>query len=468
MAETDNWKDQLQPKIADEAEFIVNAFCDPDPKYKRRREPPCRGKVIKVVPDGHGGIDYMYAKGEILVRDDYLERVLEILGHRPRYELEQTQGRPLPRVIAGVTRLTDLGNFETVPAALEEIDARLGVGIATPNHVLTVTPGTASHCPATEPEEVYDDIEPYPSVCHDNGGAGVHIYMADTGILPGVVDSHPWLTGVRGIPDPHEAEVATGTIRPYAGHGTFAAGVARCMAPGAEIFVSNVAITSGSVLEADLIPGLEAALGRGVDIFHLCISCMSRHDFPLIAFREWLGQLRQYGGGVCVAAAGNSGMRRLSWPAAFSDVVAVGALGGDWRGRASFSNFGPWVDVYAPGRDLINAYATGEYKCHVAPYKGEVRKFYGMAKWSGTSFSTPIVTGLIASRMSRTGENARQAAAAVLAEAQAQAIPGVGPVLLPCCRDADPRRCCGAGHRHCCAGDSRHCCGGAAPHSCCG
>jgi hypothetical protein len=40
MAETDNWNDQLQPKIADEAEFIVNAFCDPDPKYKRRRELP--------------------------------------------------------------------------------------------------------------------------------------------------------------------------------------------------------------------------------------------------------------------------------------------------------------------------------------------------------------------------------------------------------------------------------------------
>jgi subtilisin family serine protease len=112
-------------------------------------------------------------------------------------------------------------------------------------------------------------------------------------------------------------------------------------------------------------------------------------------------------------------------------VISVGALGGDWRGRANFSNFGSWVDVYAPGRDLINAYATGTYTCHVDPYTDDVRKFYGMAKWSGTSFSTPIVTGLIASRMSRTGEGARQAAAALLAEARAQAIPGVGPVLLP-------------------------------------
>ena len=468
MTAPGSWKDHVLPKIVDEIEFIQLAFCDPPPKYKRKGDPPCRGTVINVVPDSHGGIDYMYAEGEILVRDDYLERVLEILGHPTRPELERTEPNRVRSVIAGVTRLTHLGRFATALAALEAIDARLGVGIATPNHVLTVTGGTASHCPATEPEEVYDDIEPYPSVCHDNGGAGVQIYMADTGILEGVVDSHPWLTGVRGNPDPHEAQVATGTIPPYAGHGTFAAGVARCMAPGAEIFVSNVAITAGSVLEADLIPGLEAALGRGVDIFHLCISCMSRHDFPLIAFREWLGQLRRYGGSVCVAAAGNSGMRRLSWPAAFSDVVAVGALGGDWRGRASFSNFGPWVDVYAPGRDLINAYATGDYTCHVVPYKGDVRKFYGMAKWSGTSFSTPIVTGLIATRMSRTGENARQAAAAVLAEAQAQAIPGAGPVLLPACRDADPRRCCGAGHRHCCAGGSRHCCGGGAPHSCCG
>ena len=70
-------------------------------------------------------------------------------------------------------------------------------------------------------------------------------------------------------------------------------------------------------------------------------------------------------------------------------------------------------------------------------HPAQTRNFYSMAKWSGTSFSAPIVIGLIAARMSRTGENARQAAAAVLAEARSRAIPGVGPVVLPCCHDHD-------------------------------
>jgi subtilisin family serine protease len=416
----DDWKAGLGGRVIDEIDYVIRAF----------RPSPGEGVEIRAAR-GENRVDHLYAEGQILVRDEYLGQVLDTLGLPAEPELRDA-GRTR-RVITGVVLLT---LDETQPAvldALDLIDQRLGRGIATPDHVLTVAGGDGGVCPATEPQEVYAEIEPYPSVSHGNGGAGVLIYMDDTGLLPDAAATHPWLSGVQGDLDPLPAEDPPGTqpIPAYTGHGTFVAGVARCLAPEADIVVNKVFATAGSELESNWIPRLEAALSLGVDIFHLTVAAHSRHDFPLIAFREWLGHLREHGGAVCVVAAGNDGSRRPTWPAAFSDVISVGALGGDWRGRATFSNFGSWVDVYAPGRDLINAYATGTYTCHVSPYTGEKRKFYGMAKWSGTSFSTPIVTGLIASRMSRTGENARQAAASVLAEARSQAIPGVGPVLLP-------------------------------------
>jgi subtilisin family serine protease len=426
--QTDDWKTGLDQRAVDEVEHVIHAF----------RPSPDEGIDIKVARS-EDDVDYLHADGQILVRDEYLGQVLEVL-ELPT-EQETRDADRIRRVIAGVVLLTLEDNQPAVSDALDLIDQRLGRGIATPDHVLTVSTGNPPICPATEPQEVYYDIEPYPSVSRGNGGAGVLIYMDDTGLLKDAASNHPWLTGVHGDPDPLPPVDSSGAqpIPPYTGHGTFVAGVARCMAPAADIIVTDAFSTAGSELESNWISRLEAALSLGVDIFHLTIAAHSRHDFPLIAFREWLKHLHEHGGAVCVVAAGNNGSRRPTWPAAFSDVIAVGALGGDWRGRANFSNFGSWVDVYAPGRDLINAYATGTYKCHVDPYTNDERKFYGMAKWSGTSFSTPIVTGLIASRMSGTGETARQAAAAVLAEARAQAIPGVGPVLLPAGYPLQPR-----------------------------
>jgi hypothetical protein len=343
-----------------------------------------------------------------------------------------------------------------VTNALEIIDREQGAGIATPNHVVTVAP--AGPCPATEPAEVDYGIEPFPSVCVENGGAGILVYVADTGLLQDFEVDHPWLTGVRRAlkadgseQDPDPAGIVlngTTTIPHYAGHGTFVAGVVRCMAPEADIIVSNIFQVAGSVLEADLATELCQVLALGVDIFHLSISTTTRLDLTSLGFDGFRELLHQYKGVVCVVAAGNQGDRIPSWPAAYPEMVSVGALGGDWRGRARFSNYGGWVDVYAPGRDLVNAFATGPYTCDDYPYTGVVRHFYGMARWSGTSFSTPIVTGLVASRMSHTGENGLEAAAALLAQARSQAIPGVGPILLPCGYDAcrpSRRGGCGCG-----------------------
>jgi len=407
------WDQDLDPVVAEQVDFIVSAFA-------------ARGISVGVVT-ANRGVSYLYAEGQLVVREEHLTRVQQLLP----------QPTAVERISPGsmLVRLSEApsGEQPTVAELLPMVDSELGEGIATPNHVLTAA-GEVRPCPATEPQEVYDGIEPSPSVDVTGGGAGVLIYVADTGLLDGAAGTAPWLTGVQGDPDPLPKPLADGTqpIPPYAGHGTFVAGVARCMAPRADVFVANIFSVAGSALETDFVRKLDAALNLGVDIFNLSIVAPTRNDIPLQAFRAWLERVReQYKGVVCVVAAGNSGSRLPEWPAALPGTISVGALAGDWHSRADFSNYGGWVDVYAPGRGLINAYATGTYTCRVPPYAGQERKFYGMARWSGTSFSTPIVTGLIAARMSRTGENGRQAADGLLAQARAQAIPGVGAVLLP-------------------------------------
>ena len=287
--------------------------------------------------------------------------------------------------------------------------------------------------------------------------------MADTGLVEDAATTFPWLAGVEGDPDQRNAD---GTILPYRGHGTFVAGVLRAMAPDAQIRVENIFDIAGSARESDLVIRLNEAFGFGFEILHLTASCMTRKNIPLLTLETWLELLRQYKGVVCVAPAGNNYTRRPSWPAAFPDVLSVGALATDEHHRADFSNYGGWVDVYAPGEKLINAFGSGTYTYQIPPIPPETRQamFSGLAQWSGTSFSAPIVTGLIAARMARCGESAREAAAALLAKARAQAIPGVGPVLLPSCDDGDCGHCrgehrgCGCHHR--CERDCRGGCGG--------
>jgi subtilisin family serine protease len=479
VSEPDDWKREMLPEIADEVAFIVDAFaCAP----RGGDVPPTQRGADIGVAAADGGVDYLYARRHLLVADEYLGPVLEILGDPGTRWLEPGEGdggddgeggkeperedarEPGPdeareagrdevglrRVIAGVVLLVlppalaggDRGR--SVPQWLDLIDRRLGRGAATPDQVLTVAPATTS-CPATDPEPVYSGTEPCPPVCPPGGGAGTRIYLADTGLLADAAAGHPWLDGVRPdnpVTDVDPFDPAQPVTSKYTGHGTFVAGVARCLAPAAEIVVTNAFSIAGSQLESAVVPHLEHALAGGTDIFHLTIAGATRHDLKLIGFDVWLGMLRGSKGAICVCAAGNSGSRRPSWPAAFPDVIAVGALAAGGRSRASFSNHGGWVDVYAPGRDIVNAYLAGDYICQITPYTGQERHFYGMARWSGTSFSTPIVTGLIAARMSAAGENARQAADALLAQARRQAIRGVGPVLLPRCGpDAGPCGC---------------------------
>jgi subtilisin family serine protease len=359
---------------------------------------------------------YLYRAERILVRDRDIERVRAALDG----------GDVAEGLIDGVTSFELPGGVD-VPTALERLDERLGVGVGRPDTVVHVTPRTGSCCPATEPDVEPLDAVPLPTSDFSSQqlGRGVSVSVVDTGWYEEAVDWAPWLQGVTGDPETIDPD----DIHRYAGHGTFIAGIVRGLAPSAEVRVEGFLPNGGAVLESNIVVQLLDALERGPDIISLSAGATTRKGRPLLGFEVfWESHLRHLKGTVLVAAAGNDSTRRPFWPAAFPWALSVGALDLDEQ-VAEFSNFGSWVDVYARGVDVVNAFPKGRFVCKEPPNTGVERKFEGMARWSGTSFSTPLVAGLIAARMSRTGETARQAADGLLEHARQQARPGIGSIL---------------------------------------
>jgi subtilisin family serine protease len=362
---------------------------------------------------------YLYKEGVILVRDEDIPRVFQHVG-----------GDAEDSLINGVTLWKPGPDWRDTLTALRKLDEELGVGAASFNHIVYTTDGVAGCCGATEPEEP-PVRRPYPpvEVATPSNGTGVLVSVVDTGFLPAAAThpDTPWLAGVYGDVE----TVPNGVISQYLGHGTFVAGVVRTIAPKALVRVEGFFGQAGAICESNMIIQLDDALRHAPDIISISAGTRTRNNLDPLTFEMfWKNRLRHYKGTVLVAAAGNDGNRGPFWPAAFPWAVSVGALRktGD---RAKFTNFGSWVDVYALGVDVVNAYATGTYTCVEAPNVGEVRHFDGLARWSGTSFSTPIVSGLIAARMSQTGESARRAADELLRIAQINAKPGVGARIGP-------------------------------------
>ncbi len=438
-------KDLQRERKAQQVRMIVAAF-------------DAAGTPVGIYPsDDHPeDMEFMYRRGFFLTRDVDAERVYRAL-ERPLVVSKDREDLPPP--VAGLHVVPLAGN-EDVIGTLERLDRALGKGVAVPDHVVHLT-GLAGGCPATEPLPAAGTPDPPISADEDCDGGGVLVSVIDTGLIEQVRDEHPWLARITG--DPEQANVGH-----YRGHGTFIAGVVRAMAPRTQIHVEALLYNEGSLLESDLVPRLGRALDLMPDIISMSAGTATRERLPLLGLQVfWEERLRHAKGTVLVCAAGNDGVREPFWPAAFPWSVSVGALDVDGS-RAGYSNFGSWVDVYARGSDVVNAYPKGEYHYQEDPLAGQSANFItGLASWSGTSFSTPLVSGLIAARMSWSGESARVAADALLEMARENATPRVGAVLEPGmgCRPHSHRRHCGGGHGGCghdehsdCRCGSRTCC----------
>jgi hypothetical protein len=426
------------------------------------------GIAIEVAYTPSGRADYMYEAGRLLARTEVVGQVLDALPGAMQVEQDLQPAAESLRVLT-IEQLQE--GYLTVPQALDLLDKRLkvdnpapdgGFPLVTPVHILHVTqpsPDTARACTPVEPEvppggtpggngapppgtppagapvqRAYGALDklspPYPPAAPD-GGKGAVIGLSDTGLLDEIA-SAPWLAGVTGETDPLGRRLPgrLHDIPTYCGHGTFAAGVARCEAPESTVYVGRHFPMCGAEREWVVVQKLQELIARdpAPQVVNVSAGTYTRNDWLMLSFSAF-----DPGGITLTASAGNDGSPRKLYPAGlgFDWVVAVGALGADQRNRAWFSNYGDWVNVYTVGEGMVNAFATGEYTYKEPPKRPATQVFNGRARWSGTSFSAPLVAGLIAARMAGTGKSAAVATRELLEDARKQAIPGVGPALFP-------------------------------------
>jgi subtilase family protein len=190
-----------------------------------------------------------------------------------------------------------------------------------------------------------------------------------------------------------------------AGHGTFAAGVVRQVAPGAEIKVYHAIDSDGVGSELAVACAMIRAVKEGAHILNLSLGTQTLDDHEPVALGAALQIIRGLPGGrdvLIVAAAGNFADTHKCWPAAFSEkdhgVVAVAALTAGLQG-AAWSSRGPWVTCSTIGEGIISTYVTGTELDPTNPGSQPPVDQFGpnaWAIWSGTSFATPQVAGAVA------------------------------------------------------------------------
>lgn len=214
-------------------------------------------------------------------------------------------------------------------------------------------------------------------------GARVRVAVLDTGIDP----NHPMFAGriaaawnftnnsgdVTDIKTGIDAN-KNGFVDEAWGHGTHVAGIVLMTAPKVDLLIARVLDSEGRGDVSNVAAGIRWAVARGARVINLSLGTLVHSD----AIESALNVAEAHGVMV-VASAGNWGADHpQEYPASSGQATAIAATDVNAT-PATWTSFASFVALTAPGISIRSAYPGGTYRL-----------------WSGTSMSTPFVSGTAA------------------------------------------------------------------------
>ncbi|OFA07381.1 S8 family serine peptidase [Duganella phyllosphaerae] len=279
---------------------------------------------------------------------------------------------------------------------------------------------------------------------------GGHPAEAGNGVRVGVIDTgvdgkHPDLTVLGGaafVADENDAG-GWGPAKEQGEHGTHVAGIIASrgrqpagkpgVAPGVALYSYRVFPNAGGgATNYDILRAIEQGVQDQCDLLNLSLGGASPDEAVHDAIKEAYDK-----GTLCIVAAGNDGRQPVSYPAAWTESIAVSAAGrqGTFPANSSealdiappaaatdemlfiaqFSNVGPEIDLTGPGVGIVSTLPGGGY-----------------GVMSGTSMACPAAAGAAAAllaaqpkvlKMKRNRDRSTAMLAVINAAAKSQGFP---------------------------------------------
>lgn len=276
----------------------------------------------------------------------------------------------------GITGVTVFQRSKVLQVVANDAKALVHPNIKLVEEEKTVTPQLQAVWQQLRLTTVDLPLSPLYSAVFD--GAGQVIYLVDTG----VDTSHPELTPTLV----NQLWSFDGSAGDTLGHGTILATLiaGKTIGISPKVFIKSVKIDTGKVNVSTLVSALEAILADHEQTPNQAkvVNCSWLIEKSQVL--DTVISSLEAAGLVVVAAAGNSGVAANTFsPVGLDSVLGVGACDAYDRviawGTGDVSNFGPEVDITAPGIDVVTIDKTG-----------------AQGKLSGTSVAAAITSAVVA------------------------------------------------------------------------